>query len=157
MKTKKIKAPKVIGRRELVSFPDLGIDRVDAKIDTGAYTCALHCTEIGENTEGTEKYLWFCLPDYTNSGAARKEFRFHSYSKKRIRSSSGDLEERYVIKTPVCIGKRRINTTISLTNRGVMRHPVLIGRKFLKRKFIVDVSQLHTGGLAMSTFFNTFK
>ena len=157
MKAKRIKAPKIIGRREFISFPELGIEKVDAKIDTGAYTCAVHCTEIGENTDELGNYLWFCLPDYSGSNAPRKELHFRQYSKKKIKSSSGDYEERYVIKTPVSLGRRRINTTINLTNRGNMRHPVLIGRKFLKRKFIVDVAQLHTGGIALSAFFNTFN
>ena len=88
MKTKRIKAPKIIGRREFISFPELGIENVDAKIDTGAYTCAVHCAEIGENTNELGKYLWFCLPDYTESKSPRKEFHFKDYTKKRIKSSS---------------------------------------------------------------------
>lgn len=57
------------------------------------------------------------------------------------------MEERYVIKTIICIGKKRIHSTISLSNRDNMRYPVLIGRRLLKRKFLIDVNQIHTGGI----------
>ena len=56
------------------------------------------------------------------------------------------MEERFVIKTVIHIGKKKILTHLSLSNRDNMRYPLLIGRKLLKGKFLVDVTQVHTGG-----------
>jgi hypothetical protein len=151
---KRKKIPKLIGRRELVDFPVLGLTGMDAKIDTGAYTSALHCTEIGERTEGEAKYLWFRLHGKNEQTEEPKEHRFTDYTRKKIKSSTGEPEERFVIKTPVKIGSRIINTTISLSDRASMRYPVLLGRRLLKRKFIVDVARIHTGGLALKSIFN---
>jgi hypothetical protein len=72
---------------------------------------------------------------------------FSEYSRKKIKNSSGEMEERYVIKTIIQIGRKKINTTISLTDRGNMRYPVLIGRRLLKGKFLIDVNLIYTNGL----------
>lgn len=63
--------------------------------------------------------------------------------KRFIKNSSGLGEERYVIKTLIIIGKRKIRGNLSLTNRAEMKYPVLLGRKFLKGRFIVDVEKIH--------------
>ncbi|HEY6161713.1 MAG TPA: RimK/LysX family protein [Bacteroidia bacterium] len=127
-----------IGRREHVDFPELGIFGLTAKIDTGAYTAALHCHDIVVR----DGKLCFKLLDPTHPEYQEKEHTFGNYYEKDIKNSFGEIEKRYVIKTLVRIGKRRIKSVISLTNRGTMRYPVLIGRRMLKGKFIVDVSQL---------------
>lgn len=136
---------RLIGRREYVSFPLLGIYEIEAKIDTGAYTCALHCEEIKllENTQIPT--LFFTIS--VGGSEPAKEFRFTEFSTKKIKNSSGEMEERYIISTFLKIGKKNIRSSISLTNRGNMRYPILIGRKPLKGKFLIDVNQLHLGGL----------
>lgn len=67
------------------------------------------------------------------------------------------MEERYIVKTLMVIGKKKIRATVSLTNRGTMRYPVLIGRKPLKGKFLIDVNKLHTGGIKLSSLFKKQK
>lgn len=141
---------KLIGRREYVDFPLLDLFHLEAKIDTGAYTSALHCHDIEVRIlEGTPTLCFFLLdplhPEYNN-----QEHRFTEFFRKVIKSSSGEAEERYIIKTLIRLGKKRIRTTLSLTDRGSMRYPVLIGRKMIKNKFIIDVKQIHTGGIAIS-------
>lgn len=128
-----------IGRRELIDFPELGLYQVAAKIDTGAYTTALHCHDIREENG----ILYFKLLDPAHPGYTAKEQSFSTYSQKEIRNSFGETEKRYIIKTQIRIGRRRINSAISLTDRGTMRYPVLIGRKLLKNRFIVDVALLN--------------
>lgn len=135
----KEKEKQVIGRRELVGFPDLGLKDVEAKVDTGAYTTALHCNVI-RLYEG----VLYCIPlgpEYPNY--KEEEVCFKEFTKRGVRNSFGDMEERYIIKTRIKIGRRIIKSFISLTDRGNMRYPVLIGRKLLRNKFTVDVSQLH--------------
>ncbi|HEY1038530.1 MAG TPA: RimK/LysX family protein [Bacteroidia bacterium] len=154
MKKRKQKKISSIGRREWVDFPLLDLFGLEAKIDTGAFTSALHCKDIEiRNVDGTEK-LCFKLLDESHPEYSNNEYMFSDYDKKVIKSSFGESEERYVIKTQVQIAGKKINCSISLTDRTNMRYPVLIGRRMIKGKFIVDVSKKYTGGPPTSkTFF----
>ena len=133
---KKIKPKQIIGRKELVDFPDLGVAGIHAKIDTGAYSNTLHCHDIHLK----EKKLCFKVLDPSHPVFSQKEHSFSEFSRKKIKNSFGEIEERYMIKTKIKIAGRVIKSIISLTDRGKMRYPVLIGRKLLKNKFVVDVS-----------------
>ena len=144
MRDKKIK---LIGRREYVDFPELNIFKVEAKIDTGAYTSAMHCKDITIKEVGGKKALYFKLLDETHPEFNEQEHCFENFIQKNIKSSSGESELRYIIKTLLIIGHKKIRTTVSLTDRGNMRYPVLIGRKMIKNKFIIDVAQIHTNGI----------
>lgn len=128
-----------IGRRELIDFPELGLYQVTAKVDTGAYTTALHCHDIREENG----MLYFKLLDPTHPDYTEKEQTLSNYSRKEIKNSFGETENRYIIKTQVRIGRKRILSVISLTDRGTMRYPVLIGRKLLKNRYVVDVALLN--------------
>lgn len=131
------KRPKqIIGRKELVDFPELEIEGIEAKIDTGAYSNTLHCHEISIK----DKKLSFRVLDPSHPVFSRKVHVFDVFSRKKIKNSFGEIEERYMIKTKIKIAGRVIKSIISLTDRGKMRYPVLIGRKLLKNKFVVDVS-----------------
>lgn len=133
------KEKRIIGRREVVDFPELGLYGIIAKIDTGAYTTALHCHDIREENG----VLYFKLLDPTHPEYTMTEKKFTTYFQKEIKNSFGEVEKRYIIKTIIKIGRKRIKSVISLTDRGTMRYPVLIGRKLLKNKFIVDVALLN--------------
>ncbi len=135
---------RLIGRREYVNFPLLGINKIEAKIDTGAYTCAIHCKNIILEKAEDKTVLTFQLLD-------DKVYRFEEFTRKKIKNSFGEMEERYIIKTLISIGRKRIKTTISLSDRGNMRYPVLIGRRLLKGKFIIDVNLIYTNGLKLNT------
>lgn len=135
-KMKTIDDKLIIGRIEEVDFPGLGLFGIAAKIDTGAYTSSLHCYDIREE----KGILYFKLLNAPQSEFKVPDQKFSEYSQKNIKNSFGEIEKRYVIKTVVIIGGRHIRALISLTNRGTMRYPVLIGRKLLKKRFIVDVS-----------------
>jgi hypothetical protein len=128
-----------IGRREIVDFPELGLFGITAKVDTGAYTTALHCNDVREE----DGVLYLKLMDPSHTGYTGKELSFIEFSKKEIKNSFGETESRYIIKTVIRIGRKRIKSVISLTDRGTMRYPVLIGRKLLKNRYVVDVSLLN--------------
>lgn len=144
---------KLIGRREYVDFPELNLFRLEAKIDTGAYTAALHCHDISVRTIDGVPTLCFYLLDPNHPEYNDQEHRFTTFSRKTIKSSSGEAEERFIIKTLIRLGRKKIRTTISLTDRAGMRYPVLIGRKMIKSKFLIDAKQLHLGGLVLSKAF----
>lgn len=135
---------KIIGRREFIDFPLLNIEHVEAKIDTGAYTCAIDCNHIELKTENGKQLLSFRLFNNTT-------YEVEEFTRKKIKNSFGEMEERYIIKTLIAIGGKKIITTISLSDRGNMRYPVLIGRRLLKGKFIIDVSLIYTNGLNLKT------
>jgi hypothetical protein len=140
---------RLIGRREFVDFPTLGLFGIEAKVDTGAYTSAIHCTDISVKQEEDKQVLCFKLFDQSHPEYFEKVHRFENFSQKVIKNSFGEIEERYIIKTLVKLGKKKIMSTLSLSDREGMRFPVLIGRRLLKGKFIVDVNQIHTQGLTI--------
>lgn len=138
MKTKRNKPILTVGRREIVDFPDLGLFGLTAKIDTGANTTALHCHHVRVE----DGILYFRLLDETHPEYQDTEHRFEKFEQKTIKSSFGESELRYIIRTRIKIGKRTLRGIVSLTDRANMKYPVLIGRRLLKNRFLVDVSKL---------------
>ena len=141
-KRKKNRSPRpkqTVGRRETVDFPDLGLFGLTAKIDTGANTTALHCHHVRiENGK-----LCFRLLDETHPEYQDREHCFEQFEQKWIKSSFGEQELRYIVRTRIRIGGRSIRSIVSLTDRKNMKYPVLVGRRFLKNRFNVDVSLLN--------------
>jgi hypothetical protein len=138
------KRPKkrTIGRRELVNFPELQLFDIEAKVDTGAYTSALHCTDIREETLPDGRLaIRFNLLDETHPQYNHRPFEFHEFSVRDIKNSFGDVQQRYVITTPIQLFDKVIDAEFSLTDRSDMRYPILIGRMLLNKNFIVDVSR----------------
>ncbi|WP_223241254.1 RimK/LysX family protein [Flammeovirga sp. EKP202] len=130
----------IIGRTDLLDFPELNLENLDVKIDTGAYTSSIHCHEIHEiNINGT-KYLRFKVLDDTYPKYQDQIITVRNYKSKKVRSSFGDIEERFVIRTQVILFNKEYPIELSLSDRSEMRFPVLIGRKFLNKNFIVDPS-----------------
>lgn len=125
----------VIGRRDLIDLPDFGIKNISAKVDTGAYTSALHASSIRIH----DNKLIFKL-EYPKG---ESEIVIHDFSERLIKNSSGVTEKRFVIKTKILIFNKIFETEFSLCDRSEMKHPVLLGRKFLKDQFIVDVSRFN--------------
>ncbi len=122
-----------------VDFPDLELVHAQAKIDTGAYTSALHCKDIRlmETEHGT--MLSFCVIE--PGGTLTRRIYSDTFTQRTIRNSFGVAEKRYVIKTRIVLFGRKIRAEFTLADRERMRYPVLLGRKLLRNRFIVDVSQ----------------
>ncbi len=123
----------IIGRLDIIDLPDLGVEDIHAKIDTGAYRSSLHCKKVHEE----EGVLYFTL--HTDTGY--QEYATKDWTQKIVKSSNGKAQKRYVIKTRMRIFKKNYMASISLTDRSEMKNPLLIGRKILSGKFIVDVSE----------------
>ncbi len=129
---------KIIGKKELISIPELELYDLDAKVDTGADSNALHCDDIKINSDGT---VSFTLLDEVHASYHGKRIKLPIYKMKKIKSSNGMVQERAFIRVFVEFFGERYQTLISLTSRADMKYPMLIGRKFLSHKFLVDVSQ----------------
>lgn len=140
-KSEKSFANKVIGRLEHVDFPDWNIYRLDAKIDTGAYTSSLHCHHIEQYKENNIHMVRFYLLDPDHPEYEKTLYSCSVKNVRKVKSSNGIIEERVAIKTKMNLSNRSYSIELTLADRSNMKYPVLIGRKFLQNKFIVDVSK----------------
>ena len=132
----------IIGRSDKIDLPDFGINNISAKVDTGAYTSAIH--SVNPEVSGVKKkVLSFSIVDPGNTEVKGQRYHTEDFTEKIIRNSFGHIEKRYVIKTNILIFNKMIETEFSLSNRSEMRHPVLLGRRFLKKGFVVDVSKFN--------------
>lgn len=120
----------MIGWRERVSLPSLGLGTIVAKIDTGASSAALHATDIllvGAHVE-------FTVPVNGRQQRCRLPFK----GSKRIKSSTGHSQHRALVETEVKIGPHRFAIDVTLTDRTDMGVPMLIGRRSIAGRFLVD-------------------
>ena len=130
---------KIIGRAEKISFPELGIKQVIAKIDSGADLSSIWATDIREEN-GVLKFKLFGKksPHYTGEVY---EIPKPYYLLTRIANSFGHREMRYVVKLQVKIGGKTVRSSFGLADRSKKTYPILIGRKLLNKKFLIDVSK----------------
>ena len=132
---------RVIGRKEKVDFPELLLNDVKTKIDTGAYTSSIHSKEIEEVAIDGELSIRFILMDPSHSSYNEKEFISKNYTKKTIKNSFGTTEQRFAIRTVVKLFNETFPIELTLSDRSEMKYPVLLGRKFLTNRFIVDTAK----------------
>ncbi len=130
---------KVIGRLEHVDFPQLGIDKLNAKIDTGAYTSSLHCSEIVVKKDEVK----FIVLDEEHPSFEGRWFSLPIEKFTKVKSSNGQTEDRVVVKTKIRLLNEEFDIFLTLTNREEMKYPVLLGRKFLQKKYLVNVNIKH--------------
>lgn len=130
-----------IGRIEKIDLPKLSLFNLDAKVDTGAYTSSLHCHDIKQFEKEGKDWVKFYVLDPNHPEYEETIFESPVHKVKRVRSSNGQIEERVIIKQKTHFSRFKRTIELSLTNRSEMKYPVLIGRKFLKGHFIVDVSK----------------
>lgn len=126
----------VIGYIESVDLPEIELFGLDAKIDTGADSCSIHCDDI--NVEGDT--VTFLLHDEVHKAYHGKKITLPIYKIKRVKSSNGKSEERIFINSSIKLGCKTYEAEISLTNRENMKYPMLIGRRFLSHNYLIDVS-----------------
>lgn len=127
----------LLGRTDIVDFPKLDLEGIDIKVDTGAYTSSFHSHSI-EVING-ELICQFLDPKHEKYH--EKYFIFKDFSQKNVKSSNGIVETRFTIKTEILIFNKIEEIELTLTERGSMKYPVLLGRKFLSKKFIVDTAK----------------
>lgn len=126
----------VVGSLSEVSIPALGIKNVVAKVDTGAFSGALHCTDIRVERQGTKGILYF-----TPLGDGQLNASTAKFKEVIVRSASGHEASRFVIPVTIEINGHPYKTMIGLTDRTVMKREMLLGRRFLlEHDALVDVS-----------------
>lgn len=132
----------VIGRRERVDLPDLGLMHIPSKVDTGAYSCAIHAEAIKVEEEDGKKTLKALLIGHNWEGFHGDWQRFEQWEQREIKNSFGQSEVRFVIKTRVSLFGESFRVDFTLSDRKKMTYPILLGRRLLKKGFLVDVEQV---------------
>jgi hypothetical protein len=128
----------------MANLPDFGLYNVAVKIDTGAYTSSIHVKSCNEMILENKTVLAVVFLDESYPAYNQREFYFSSYRLKKVKSSTGQEQLRFFIKGNIEIGGRIIKTEFSLTQRQGMKYPILLGRKVLNKKFIVDTEFVNT-------------
>lgn len=131
---KKIKP--VIGRDDVVDFPMFGLVDVPVKIDSGAFTSTIHCSKIKE-LEGELAVVFLSKKHEAYKG---NYYIFKDFSVKKVKSSNGQIQERYKVKGDILLFGKKYKTEFTLSKRSNMKYPVLLGRKLLNKRFLIDTS-----------------
>jgi hypothetical protein len=133
---------RLIGWREIVAFPEWNVDGIEAKIDTGARTSAVHVEDVVKLGGGRVR---FHLVTSRRSPFKHVPVTAELVRLSRVRSSSGQVQERYVVATTVRIGSVRRRIELSLVRRDKMLCRMLLGRKAL-RGFVIDPQRKYLYG-----------
>lgn len=138
--SKKIPTNKVlIGWREWVKFPELGIQRIKAKIDTGARTSTLHALNILPyvSASGKHKIKFQVYPEQRNSNYFLN-CNANLLDQRYVKNSGGEVEYRYIINTTLSMAGYVWPIELTLTNRDAMGFRLLLGRTALSKKFLIN-------------------
>jgi hypothetical protein len=129
----------IIGRSEILSFVDSEAVNVPAKTDTGAYRSAVHASNITVSPEGILSFE--LLGGHPVCGAMVHRISAEEYTKVWVANSSGHREERYEVKLRVKLGPKVFHARFTLADRSKKIYPILLGRKLLNHRFLVDSSK----------------
>lgn len=146
MSDRKYRAKTIIGWREWCALPDLKLPGVVAKIDTGAKTSCLHAFRIKNFVRDGEEWLRFYVHPIQRHRHPEILCEARLADERTVTSSNGKAENRPVISTRFKMGKHTFATELTLTNRDEMGFRMLIGRRALARRFIVDSTLSHALG-----------
>lgn len=136
------RAPLIIGWRECVGLPELGIPAVEAKIDTGARTSALHAEDIETFEREGERWVRFHVPHGDRLHVSDCTARLVDC--REVKNTSGEPAERPVILTTLVLNHRRWKIEITLADRANMTLPMILGRTALRRhRVLIDPGKSH--------------
>ena len=136
----------VIGWREWIKLPDLGVESIKVKVDTGARSSALHAIRQKIFQRDGEKWVRFQINplQHTTDHQVTAEAKIIDF--RSVRSSSGVSEKRPVIKTRINLLGRIWPIELTLSNRDAMGFRMLLGRQAFRKKFCVDAGRSYYGG-----------
>lgn len=136
----------VLGWREWVALPELGVNKIRCKVDTGARTSALHAFYVEEFTAQGIAMVRFGLHPVQDNTEQEIHCEAKILEQRKVTDSGGHTEIRYVIKTPVILGDAIWHAEITLTNRDTMRYRMLLGRSAIADNYLVDSARSHLAG-----------
>ena len=128
----------VVGWREWMVLPDLGIERIKVKVDTGARTSALHAFYVDPFRKRGEDWVRFGIHPLQRRSDLVVECEAKIKDRRSVSDSGGHREKRYVIETRLLLGDVAWDAELTLTDRDSMRFRMLLGRTALHARFLVD-------------------
>ena len=137
---------RTIGWREWVAFPDLGVAAIKAKVDTGARTSSIHAFDLREIRRDGQVYLRFKIHPEQRSSRPEIEVELPLVARRRVRDSGGKLEDRPVVSTAIELMGERWPIELTLTRRDMMGFRMLLGRRAIRGRFVVDPGGSFYGG-----------
>jgi len=138
--------PRVIGWREWVALPDLGIVSIKAKVDTGARTSSLHAFDLETFRRKGEQWVRFNIHPEQRSGKHEVAAEARVVEWRKVRSSSGHQQKRPVILTTVALLGVRWKVELTLTRRDEMGFRMLLGRQAVRGRFVIDPGRSFLNG-----------
>lgn len=134
----------IIGRLEHIDIPEFHLKGIEAKVDTGAYNGAVHVSLVTEIEKDEKKYIRFILLDDEHPEYHGKVFETDEFIEKKIKSSNGEVQHRYLVPVTIVLKGVELKAQLSLSNRKDLRYPILLGRKVIKKDFVIDPSKKFT-------------
>ncbi|WP_282176836.1 ATP-dependent zinc protease family protein [Vibrio nereis] len=131
----------IVGWREMLSLPNLGIDKIKAKIDTGARTSCLHAFKVESFHKGDTLWVRFWIHPIQHNSEVEVVCEAKVMDERTVRDSGGHEESRYVIESEVNIGGQQWPIEITLTNRENMAFRMLLGRTAMNNRIVVDPAE----------------
>lgn len=128
----------IIGSEEWCSFPQISIPTIKARVDSGAKTSSLHAINIKPFKKDGRPWITFEVHPLQSNGKTTVQCESPVYDRRRVKSSSGNSELRYVIKTTLSIAEDTWEIEVTLTNRDSMGYRMLLGRQAMSGKMLVD-------------------
>lgn len=136
--TGKKKTRPIIGWREWVGLPDLGVPLLKAKIDTGARTSAVHAYRVRPFERDGRAFVEFFIHPVQHRRQPEVACEAEVLEERWVTSSNGEREKRYIVKTRLSLAGKSWPIELSLTNRDDMGFRMLLGRQALRRRFVID-------------------
>ncbi len=130
----------IVGWRERIGLPELGVAAISAKTDTGARTSAIHAAQIEPYLKGGAPWVRFVVHPRRQDSQRSLECHAAVSDQRPVRNSGGQARTRYFIETTFVIGSHAFTAQLSLADRRQMGYRMLLGRTALRRRFLVDVS-----------------
>ncbi|HJQ06111.1 MAG TPA: RimK/LysX family protein [Nocardioides sp.] len=134
------------GWREWVGLPDLGVEHVKAKLDTGARTSALHAFDLVEFERDGVPWVRFSIHPWQKTADDARTVELPVHDRRTVRSSTGHVQQRYVVRMRLELLGRTVTAEVTLTRRDAMGFRLLIGREALRQGFLVDSGRSYLGG-----------
>ena len=149
---------KVVGSEEWISLNDLNIPYVKARVDSGAKTSSLHAINIQPFQKDNETWVTFDVFPIQNDGKRKINCRALVIDKRVVKSSSGNRENRYVVRTQISLADEKWDIELTLTNRDSMGYRMLLGRQAMIGRIIVDPSENFLAGhVEDETIFESYQ